>query len=126
MAHPIDSVLAGRRVEDVTGGLRLTLRLSGALEVGIENDFRLTGPAEVEHFYPALGMRPTGGLPTLLDARLTAAHVTPAGALVLAFDTRHTLTVAPDTAPGGPEHAWTVTGPTGPLFTALPGGYLTA
>ncbi|GAA4884605.1 DUF6188 family protein [Kitasatospora terrestris] len=122
MTAPIDSALSGRRVEQLTGGRRLLIRLSGGVEVSVENDFRLAGPAEVEHFYPGLGMQPTGGLPELVGARLAAARVTPAGALVLAFDTGRTLTVAPD----GPAHPWAVATADGPLFTAQAGGYLTA
>ncbi|GAA2151810.1 hypothetical protein GCM10009760_47620 [Kitasatospora kazusensis] len=129
MPHSLASVLGDRRVACVQGGSRFVLELSDGLAVTIGSDFRLAtaetgaaGPALVEHFFPGLTSEAGGGLLKLPGARITAVATTPAGGLHLTFDCGLTLTVPPDTT----EEPWAVTGPTGPLFTALPGGYLTA
>ncbi|MER5639030.1 DUF6188 family protein [Kitasatospora sp. NPDC002227] len=121
MPQSLSTTLAGRRVESVRCPGALALGLSGELTVTVTGDFRLSGPHGVEHFYPSLAGRPTGGLLRLPASTVTAAGTTQAGALVLSLDCGLTLTVPPDatTAP------WTVTTPAGPLFTALPGGYST-
>jgi len=121
MARSIASVLGGRRVEALKGGVQLALELSEGLLVTVDSDFRLTGASGVEHFYPGLTMEPSGGLLELIGARVTEAGTTLAGGLELVFDCGRTLSVPPDST----YQPWTVAGPDGPLFTALPGGYLT-
>jgi hypothetical protein len=123
MDSPIDSALRGRRVEALRGGVRLTVELSGRLVLTVENDFRLHHADEVEHFYPGLGTVPTGPLSALVGARVDTVTVSPAGSLDLRFDSGLALSVPPDTT--GPAEAWRISGPTGPLFAAQPGGYLT-
>ncbi|MGW4806754.1 DUF6188 family protein [Kitasatospora sp. NPDC004272] len=125
MARSIGSELDGRAVRSLGGGNRLVLRLDGELLLTVENDFRLRHGTEVEHFYPALGLSPTGALGRLADAAITAATVTPAGGLQLAFDTGHVLAVAPDPAPGGPAHPWQLSSPAGLLCTGGPDGSFT-
>ncbi|MEV4561787.1 DUF6188 family protein [Kitasatospora sp. NPDC049285] len=123
MEESIAAVLSGRRVASLAGGDRLLVRLDGGLELTVENDFRLGHDGEVEHFYPALGLSPAGALARLTAALVTTARITPAGGLQLAFDSGHTLTVAPDPAPGThPVHPWQLASPDGPLFTGGPGG----
>ncbi|MFJ5924896.1 DUF6188 family protein [Kitasatospora sp. NPDC092948] len=114
--------LDGCGVRSLGGGDRLVLRLDGGLLLTVRNDFRLRCGATVDHFYPALGVTASGTLGTLTDATVTRATVTPAGGLHLAFDTGHTLAVAPDPAPGGPVHPWQLASPAGVLFTGGPGG----
>ncbi|MEU9127964.1 DUF6188 family protein [Kitasatospora sp. NPDC048540] len=123
-ADPIEGALRGHRVETVEGGYRLRVGLTGGLAVTVDNDFRLTGPHEVEHFYPGLTMAPAGGLAALVGALVTAVRVSPAGSLEMDFDTGRTLAVPPEPGPGGPAVAWRVSGPGGALFTSVPGGYL--
>ncbi|OKJ13636.1 DUF6188 family protein [Kitasatospora sp. CB01950] len=114
--------LDGCAVLGLGGGDRLVLHLDGGLRLTVRNDFRLLRGAEVDHFYPALGVAPAGALGALSDATVTAATVTPAGGLRLAFDTGHTLAVAPDPGPGGPVHPWQLASPAGLLFTGGPDG----
>lgn len=121
MSHSLTAVLCGRRVEALEGGYHLVLGLSDGLAVTIGSDFRLTGGSGVEHFYPGLAMEPSGGLLKLPGARIVEAATTLSGGLHLTFDCGLVLAVPPDTA----DRPWAVTGPAGPLFTALPGGYLT-
>lgn len=121
MTPSIDDELRGRRVDALKGGVRLTLELSGGLIVTVANDFRLQSAGEVDHFYPGLGLEPRGRLAGLLGARIQAARVGQAGTLELAFDHGRTLYALPDIT--GPEEAWQISGPDGPLFTAQPGGY---
>ncbi|MDH6579278.1 DUF6188 family protein [Kitasatospora sp. MAP5-34] len=127
MPHSLASVLGDRRVVCLQGGYQFVLELSDGLAVTISSDFRLTtgeavtGIAGVEHFFPGLAMEPSGGLLKLPGARISEAGTTLAGGLHLSFDCGLALDVPPDTA----DQPWVVTGPTGPLFTALPGGYLT-
>ncbi|WP_285736742.1 DUF6188 family protein [Kitasatospora phosalacinea] len=122
MARSIGSELDGRAVRSLGGGNRLLLHLDGELLLTVENDFRLRHGTEVEHFYPALGLSPSGALGRLADAVITATAVTPAGGLHLAFDTGHVLAVAPDPAPGGPAHPWQLSSPAGLLCTGGPDG----
>ncbi|WP_371494840.1 DUF6188 family protein [Kitasatospora sp. NBC_00374] len=124
MAGQIETVLCGHLVESVDGGHRLRVGLTDGLAVTVENDFRLTAPGEVRHFYPGLTMAPEGGLRALVGARVTAVRVSPGGGLELDFDTGRTIAVPPELGPDGPAEAWRVSGPDGPLFTSVPGGYL--
>ncbi|MER8185774.1 DUF6188 family protein [Kitasatospora sp. NPDC094015] len=121
---PIESVLCGQRVEAVDGGYRLRVELTEGLAVTVRNDFRLTGPRAVQHFYPGLTTAPVAGLTGLVGTVVTAVRVSPAGTLELDFDNGRTIAVPPELAPGGPAEAWRVSGPAGPLFTSVPGGYL--
>ncbi|MEV7121722.1 DUF6188 family protein [Kitasatospora griseola] len=114
--------LDGCAVRSLGGGDRLVLRLDGGLLLTVRNDFRLLRGAKVDHFYPALGVTPSGALGTLTDATVIRATVTPAGGLHLVFDTGHTLAVAPDPAPAGPVHPWQLASPAGVLFTGGPDG----
>ncbi|MEU5383021.1 DUF6188 family protein [Kitasatospora cineracea] len=127
MGQSLGSELDGRTVRALGGGDRLLLRLDDGLLLTVRNDFRLRHGTEVEHFYPALGLPPsgTGTLRHLADAVITTATVTPAGGLELTFDTGHLLAVAPDPAPGGPPHPWQLSSPTGPLHTGGPNGTAT-
>ncbi|MFJ5228924.1 DUF6188 family protein [Kitasatospora sp. NPDC088391] len=118
----VGSAVGGRAVRTLRGGDRLVLELDDGLRLTVENDFRLLRAAEVDHFYPALGVSPSGPLARLADAVVTAATVTPAGGLLLVFDTGHSLAVAPDPSPGGPAHPWRLDSPAGPLFTGGPDG----
>ncbi|MFJ4677960.1 MULTISPECIES: DUF6188 family protein [Kitasatospora] len=122
MGKSLGSELDGRAVRALGGGSRLLLRLDGELLLTVENDFRLRHGAEVEHFYPALGLTTSGALGRLADAVITATTVTPAGGLELAFDTGQVLAVAPDPAPGGPVHPWQLSSPAGLLCTGGPDG----
>ncbi|WP_441248623.1 DUF6188 family protein [Kitasatospora sp. McL0602] len=122
MTDALAAVLGGRQVETVRYGTELVLGLSGRLTLTVASDFRLGGPSGVEHFFPSLALHPTGGLLRLPGARIAEAAATAAGGLRLVFDCALTLTVPPDTA----YRPWEVGGPSGSLFTALPGGYLTA
>ncbi|WP_354638717.1 DUF6188 family protein [Kitasatospora camelliae] len=126
MANPIDAALRGRRVERVRGGRTLVLELTGRIAVVVANDLRVSSSRAVEHYYPGLSPAPTGGLARLVGVRVAATVVTPAGGLELHFDTGQVLSVPPDTAAADGTEPWRVTGPDGPMFTALPGGYLTA
>ncbi|WP_441247408.1 DUF6188 family protein [Kitasatospora sp. McL0602] len=121
MIDALTTTLGGRRVETLRYGTELVLGLSGRLAVTVASDYRLSGSSGVEHFFPGLALHPTGGLLRLPGARIAEAAATAAGGLRLVFDCALTLTVPPDTD----EHPWTVTGPSGPLFTALPGGFFT-
>ncbi|MGW4379495.1 DUF6188 family protein [Kitasatospora sp. NPDC004531] len=114
--------LDGCAVRSLGGGDRLVLHLDGGLLLTVRNDFRLLRGAEVDHFYPALGVTASGALGPLAHATVTRATVTPAGGLHLAFDTGHTLAVAPDPGPGGPARPWQLASPTGLLFTGGPDG----
>ncbi|MFD8599691.1 DUF6188 family protein [Kitasatospora sp. NPDC059646] len=114
--------LTGRTVRSLGGGDRLVLRLDDGLLLTVRNDFRLLRGAEVDHFYPALGVAPSGALGALSGATVTGAAVTPAGGLRLVLDTGHTLAVAPDPGPGGPVHPWQLSSPAGLLFTGGPDG----
>jgi hypothetical protein len=121
MRPSLSDTLTGRQVETVRCGAAVALGLSGGLTLTVAADFRLTGPSGVEHFYPSLADRPSGGLLRLPASRITAAGTTQAGALVLSLDCGLTLTVPPDTTP----EPWSVAGQGGRIFTALPGGYST-
>ncbi len=126
MGQSLGSELDGRAVRALGGGDRLLLRLDGGLLLTVRNDFRLRHGTEVEHFYPALGLPPSGALRRLADAVITTATVTPAGGLELVFDTGHLLAVAPDPAPGGPAHPWQLSSSAGrPLHTGGPNGTAT-
>ncbi|MFF0390591.1 DUF6188 family protein [Kitasatospora sp. NPDC004615] len=114
--------LDGCVVRSLGGGDRLVFHLDGGLRLTVRNDFRLLRGAKVDHFYPTLGVIPSGALGPLAHATVTRATVTPAGGLHLVFDTGHLLAVAPDPAPGGPVHPWQLASPTGPLFTGGPDG----
>ncbi|RKE17643.1 DUF6188 family protein [Streptomyces sp. TLI_171] len=125
MGQSVGSALEGVAVRALGGGDRLVLRLDGELLLTVENDFRLVRGAEVDHFYPALGLSAAGPLARLAEATVTTASVTPAGGLLLGFDTGHTLAVAPDPAPGGPAHPWQLSSPAGLLCTGGPNGSCT-
>ncbi|MDH6124968.1 DUF6188 family protein [Kitasatospora sp. GP82] len=116
----IAAALGGHRVEALKGGSRLVLELSDELTVTVDSDFRLTGRAGVEHFYPALGLTPSRSLRELVGTRVAQAETTLAGGLELAFTSGSTLSVPPD----GADRPWTASGPDGPLFAALSNGYL--
>ncbi|MET8703859.1 DUF6188 family protein [Kitasatospora sp. NPDC058032] len=122
----LDAVLTGRRVTAVRGGDRLDLVLDGPVVVRVAQEFRLTGPAGVAIFYPALTFRPTGPLLALVGRTVGTALVTPAGGLELTFaggdegkdEDSGTLSV--------PPHAllapWRVVTPDGTVWAGLPGG----
>ncbi|MEV7782965.1 DUF6188 family protein [Kitasatospora sp. NPDC088351] len=118
MTNGIGSVLAGRRVESVTGGARLDITLAGAVTVRVTHEFRFAVPSGVERFYPALTVRPSGPLLGLVGRSVGAARVTMAGGLELAFDGGGELSV--------PPHAlvapWSVFTPGGTVCSGLPGG----
>ncbi|MFD7906741.1 DUF6188 family protein [Kitasatospora sp. NPDC057904] len=123
MQNVIGEVLAGRRVASVSGGGRLDLTLDGPVTVRVAHEFRFAAPsfaapAEVEHFFPALTVRPTATLLALVGRTVGSARVTPAGGLELDFTGGGALSV--------PPHAvlapWSVVTPEGELCAALPGG----
>lgn len=118
MRNLIEDILVGRRVESVAGGVQLDIALAGPVTVRVGHDFRFAAPTEVEHFYPALGFRPSGALVALVGRTVGAAQVTMAGGLELDFDGGGTLSVPPhaQVAP------WSVGTPDGVVCTALAGG----
>ncbi|MFF1873937.1 DUF6188 family protein [Kitasatospora herbaricolor] len=118
MQNLIADVLAGHRVESVKGGFQLDITLVGPVTVRVENEFRLAGPSEVEHFYPDLTFEPSEALLELVGRSVGAARVTMAGGLELAFDSGHTLSVPPDAR----RAPWSVFTPHGAVCTALEGG----
>ncbi|MGV9270937.1 DUF6188 family protein [Kitasatospora sp. NPDC003701] len=121
MENGIAAVLAGRRVESVSGGGRLDITLDGPVTVRVAHEFRFAAPSEVEHFYPALTFRPTGPLLALVGRTVGTARVTLAGGLELAFDGDVVLSV--------PPHAlvapWRVFTPEGAVCSGLAGGEVT-
>ncbi|MFE2724768.1 DUF6188 family protein [Kitasatospora sp. NPDC059327] len=121
MENGIAGVLAGRRVESVSGGGRLDLTLEGSLTVRVVHEFRLAAPSEVDHFYPTLTFRPTGPLLALVGRTVGGARVTPAGGLELTFEDGTALSV--------PPHAlvapWSVFTPEGAVCSGLAGGEVT-
>ncbi|MBO1419972.1 DUF6188 family protein [Streptomyces sp. FH025] len=123
MENAITEVLAGRRVESVSGGGRLDLRLDGPVTVRVAHDFRFAAPSfaaptGVEHFFPALTFRPSPALLRLVGRTLDSARITPAGGLELGFAEGGALSV--------PPHAllapWSVLTAGGALCAGLPGG----
>jgi hypothetical protein len=118
MQNSITDVLAGHRVESVKGGSQLDITLDGPVTVRVEHEFRLAGPAEVEHFYPDLTFEPSESLLGLVGHPVGAARVTMAGGLELDFASGHTLSVPPDAR----RAPWSVYTPHGPVCTALEGG----
>ncbi|MFJ9948699.1 DUF6188 family protein [Kitasatospora sp. NPDC091207] len=121
MENGIAGVLAGRRVESVSGGGRLDITLDGSVTVRVTHEFRFAAPSAVERFYPTLTVRPTGLLLALVGRTVGAARVTPAGGLELAFDGGTALSV--------PPHAvvapWSVLTPEGAVCSGLAGGEVT-
>lgn len=118
MHESITNVLVGHRVESVKGGVQLDLTLDGPVTVRVENEFRLCGPCEVEHYYPDLGLDPSEVLLGLAGRTVESAAVTMAGGLELSFGTSLSLSVPPH-ARRGP---WSVFTPHGAVCTALEGG----
>ncbi|WP_371477670.1 DUF6188 family protein [Kitasatospora sp. NBC_00315] len=118
MRKSITDVLAGHRVESVKGGIQLDIALDGRVTVRVENEFRFSGPSEVEHYYPDLGFEPSELLLGLVGHTVDSAAVTMAGGLELTFEGGRTLSVPPD-ARRGP---WSVLTPHGAVCTALEGG----
>ncbi|WP_030244118.1 DUF6188 family protein [Streptomyces sp. NRRL S-350] len=123
MQNTITEVLAGRRVESVSGGGRLDLLLDGQLTVRVAHEFRFAAPSfaapeEVEHFFPALTFRPSPGLAALVGRNVDAARITLAGGLELGFSGGGALSV--------PPHAqlapWSVLTAEGAVCAGLPGG----
>ncbi|MBV6698939.1 hypothetical protein KV557_17755 [Kitasatospora aureofaciens] len=123
ITHGITEVLAGRRVESVSGGGRLDLTLDGPVTVRVAHEFRFAAPsfaapAEVEHFFPALTFRPTATLLALVGRTVDSARVTLAGGLELGFAGGGALSV--------PPHAqlapWSVVTADGAVCAGLPGG----
>ncbi|MFJ9776057.1 DUF6188 family protein [Kitasatospora sp. NPDC101157] len=123
MQNAITEVLAGRRVEAVSGGDRLDLRLDGPVTVRVAHEFRFAAPSfaapeGVEHFFPALTFRPTPTLLALVGRTVGDARITLAGGLELGFTEGGALSVAPHAllAP------WSVLTPDGAVCAGLPGG----
>ncbi|WP_030057804.1 MULTISPECIES: DUF6188 family protein [Streptomyces] len=123
MQNAITEVLAGRRVESVSGGGRLELLLDGELTVRVAHEFRFAAPSfaapeEVEHFFPALTFRPSPSLLALVGRSVDAARITLAGGLELGFAGGGALSV--------PPHAllapWSVLTAEGAVCAGLPGG----
>ncbi|MER7755844.1 DUF6188 family protein [Kitasatospora sp. NPDC097643] len=123
IANGITEVLTGRRVEAVSGGGRLDLRLEGPVTVRVAHEFRFAAPsfdapAEVEHFFPALTIRPTAPLLALVGRTVDTARITLAGGLELGFAEGGALSV--------PPHAllapWSVETAEGAVCAGLPGG----
>ncbi|MBV2155870.1 DUF6188 family protein [Kitasatospora sp. SUK 42] len=123
MRNTIAEALAGHRVESVSGGGRLDLRLDGSVTVRVAHDFRFAAPSfaaptGVEHFFPALTFRPSPGLLGLVGRTVDSARITPAGGLELGFGEGGALSV--------PPHAllapWSVLTAEGALCAGLPGG----
>ncbi|WBP85593.1 DUF6188 family protein [Kitasatospora cathayae] len=123
MQNAITEVLAGRRVEAVSGGVRLDLRLDGSVTVRVAHEFRFAAPSfaapeEVEHFFPALTFRPTPTLLALVGRTVGSVRITPAGGLELGFAEGGVLSV--------PPHAllapWSVLTAEGAVCAGLPGG----
>ncbi|MFJ3217763.1 DUF6188 family protein [Kitasatospora sp. NPDC086801] len=119
----ITEVLAGRRVASVSGGDRLDLTLDGPVTVRVAHEFRLAAPsfaapAEVEHYFPALTVRPTGTLLALVGRTVDTVEITLAGGLELVFAEGGALSV--------PPHAqlapWSVETAEGAVCAGLPGG----
>ncbi|MFB6894244.1 DUF6188 family protein [Kitasatospora sp. NPDC056327] len=130
-ADALAAVLTGRRVTAVGGGDRLDLTLDGPVTVRVTGEFRLTRPTEVTRCFPALTVRPTGALLTLVGRTVRAARVTPGGGLELAFSAATEAVATAEAGPGSrtlsvPPHAllgpWSVTTPGGTRFASLPGG----
>ncbi|MFI6846703.1 DUF6188 family protein [Kitasatospora sp. NBC_00085] len=118
MQNAIGKVLAGRRVEAVSGGGRLDITLDGPVTVRVAHEFVFAVPSEVDHFFPALTFRPSGTLLGLVGRTVGAARVTMAGGLELAFDGDAVLSVPPhaQVAP------WSVLTPDGAVCAGLAGG----
>ncbi|MEU9076001.1 DUF6188 family protein [Kitasatospora sp. NPDC004745] len=123
MQNAITEVLAGRRVESVSGGVRLDLAFDGRVSVRVAHEFRFAAPsfaapAEVEHFFPALTFRPTPPLLALVGRTVESAAITLAGGLELGFAEGGALSV--------PPHArlapWSVVTADGSVCAGLPGG----
>ncbi|MFH9350707.1 DUF6188 family protein [Kitasatospora sp. NPDC017646] len=123
MQNAITEVLTGRRVEAVSGGSRLDLRLDGPVTVHVTHEFRFATPSfatpkEVQHFFPALTFRPTPALLALVGRTVDAARITLAGGLELGFAEGGALSVHPHAlvAP------WSVLTAQGAVCAGLPGG----
>ncbi|MBP0450872.1 hypothetical protein J5Y04_15140 [Kitasatospora sp. RG8] len=118
MQNAIGRVLAGRRVAAVGGGGWLDITLDGPVTVRVAHEFVFATPTEVDHFFPALTLRPSGALLGLVGRTLGAARVTMAGGLELAFDGDAVLSVPPhaQVAP------WSVVTPEGTVCAGLAGG----
>ncbi|MFD5467912.1 DUF6188 family protein [Kitasatospora sp. NPDC127059] len=123
MQNAITEVLTGRRVEAVSGGARLDLRLDGPVTVRVAHEFRFAAPSfaapeEVGHFFPALTVRPTPPLLALVGRTVDTARITPAGGLELGFAEGGALSV--------PPHAllapWSVLTADGAVCAGLAGG----
>ncbi|MFJ8624754.1 DUF6188 family protein [Kitasatospora sp. NPDC093550] len=123
MENAITEVLAGRRVEAVSGGGRLDLRLAGGVTVRVAHEFRFaapsfTAPEEVGHFFPALTVQPSPTLLALVGRSVETADITLAGGLELAFAGGGALSV--------PPHAqlapWSVLAAGAVACAGLPGG----
>ncbi|MFE6052998.1 DUF6188 family protein [Kitasatospora sp. NPDC056446] len=123
MRNTITEVLTGRRVESVSGGGRLDLRLDGEVTVRVAHEFRFAAPSfaapeEVGHFFPALTFRPSPALLALVGRTVDAARITLAGGLELGFAGGGALSV--------PPHAllapWSVLAVGGAVCAGLPGG----
>ncbi|MER7773155.1 DUF6188 family protein [Kitasatospora sp. NPDC096140] len=123
MQNVITEVLAGRRVESVSGGGRLDLLLDGGVSVRVAHEFRFAAPSfaapeEVGHFFPALTFQPSSTLLALVGRTVDTARITLAGGLELGFAGGGALSV--------PPHAqlapWTVLAAGDVACAGLPGG----
>ncbi|MEU9045462.1 MULTISPECIES: DUF6188 family protein [unclassified Kitasatospora] len=123
MQNAITEVLAGRRVESVSGGGRLNLLLDGEVTVRVAHEFRFAAPSfaapeEVGHYFPALTFQPSTALLALVGRTVDSARITLAGGLELGFAGGGALSV--------PPHAqlapWSVLTAGGVACEALPGG----
>ncbi|MFD8754212.1 DUF6188 family protein [Kitasatospora sp. NPDC059577] len=123
MQNAITEVLAGRRVEAVSGGGWLDLQLDGEVTVRVVHEFRFAAPSfaapeEVGHFFPGLTVQPSAALLALVGQAVDTARITLAGGLELDFAGGGALSV--------PPHAqlapWSVRTAAGVACEALPGG----